>query len=171
MRVKAGWTPEALIVHAELEDSDIFNPELRFNAPSFMKGDVFEMFLRPSDQQAYFEFHVTPENQRFQLRIPSAQEFSTPRSEPGIPPDWFVERMIESRVRVDAAAGRWEVVAVIPFDLVCETSRPGPGTRWLFSFSRYDYTRGRAQPVLSSTSQHAILNYHRQEDWGELLFG
>lgn len=169
MRVKAGWTREALVVHAVLEDADIFNPERRFNAMSFMAGDVFEMFLRPVDQEAYFEFHVTPENQKLQLRFPSARAFSELRRE--MPPEWFINhRVIASRVRVTPAEEQWEVVAEIPFDLVCENSRPGPGMRWLFSFSRYDYTRGNSKPVLSSTSPHTVLGFHRQEDWGELEF-
>ena len=68
------------------------------------------------------------------------------------------------------AAQRWEVVVEIPFDVVCEVFLPWASDRWLFSFSRYDYTRGHEKPVLSSTSQHAVLNFHRQNEWGELRF-
>jgi hypothetical protein len=170
MRVKAGWTRDALYIYAELEDVDIFNPEKRFNKPSFMSGDVFEIFLRPCNQESYVEIHVTPENQKLQLRIPSAREFAEPRANPGIPQEWFIDRVIESRVRVNPDAQRWEVVAEIPFDMVCEVFLPQPNDRWLFSFSRYDYTRGREKPVLSSTSSHKVLNFHRQEEWGELRF-
>lgn len=35
--------------------------------------------------------------------------------------------------------------------------------------SKY-YTRGRERPVLSSTSPHKVLNFHRQSEWGELRF-
>jgi hypothetical protein len=171
MRVKTGWTRDALYVHAEIEDADIFNPEKQFNALSFTKGDVFEIFLRPCDQDAYFEFHVTPENQKLQLRFPSAAALAAPRAQPGLPPEWFIShRVVESRVRVDIAAQRWEVAVEIPFDLVCEASQPRRDTRWLFSFSRYDYTRGQESPVLSSTSPHKVLSFHRQEEWGELRF-
>jgi hypothetical protein len=171
MRVKTGWTRDALYVLAEIEDADIFNPEKQFNALSFMKGDVFEMFLRPCDQDAYFEFHVTPENQKLQLRFPSAAAFAVARAQPGLPPEWFIShRVIESRVRVNTATQRWEVAAEIPLDLICEASQPRCDTRWLFSFSRYDYTRGQENPVLSSTSPHKVLSFHRQEEWGELRF-
>jgi hypothetical protein len=171
MRVKTGWTRDALYVHAEIEDADIFNPEKKFNALSFTKGDVFEIFLRPCDQDAYFEFHVTPENQKLQLRFPSSAALVAPRAQPGLPPEWFISHpVIESRVRINTATQRWEVAAEIPFDLVCETSQPRRDTRWLFSFSRYDYTRGQERPILSSTSPHKELNFHRQEAWGELRF-
>lgn len=168
MCVKAGWTRDAMYVYAEIEDLDIFNPEKRFNEPSFMSGDVFEIFLRPCSQESYVEIHVTPENQKLQLRIPSACEFAEPRAKPGIPPEWFIDRVIESRVRVNPAAQRWEVAVEIPFAMVCEVFLPRAGDRWLFSFSRYDYTRGQEKPVLSSTSPHQVLNFHRQEEWGEL---
>jgi len=171
MRVKTGWNLKALYVYAEIEDVNIFNPEKQFNAMSFLSGDVFEMFLRPGDQEAYFEIHVTPENQKLQLRFPSERAFSECRGQPGLPPEWFIaNRVIESRVRVNIERERWEVLAEIPFDLVCEKSRPKPGTRWLFSFSRYDYTQGRGQPLLSSTSPHTVVNFHRQAEWGELQF-
>jgi hypothetical protein len=170
MRVKAGWTRDALYVYAEIEDLDIFNPEKRFNKPSFMSGDVFEIFLRPCDQESYVEIHVTPENQKLQLRIPSAKALTEPRAMPGIPQEWFNDKVVESRVRVNAVAQRWEVAVEIPFDLVCEVLLPREGDRWLFSFSRYDYTRGQEKPVLSSSSPHQVLNFHRQEEWGELRF-
>jgi hypothetical protein len=169
MRVKAGWTRDSLCIYAEIEDADIFNPEKRFNAPSFLSGDVFEMFLRPCNQESYVEIHVTPENQKLQLRIPSVREFHEPRANSGIPQEWFIDRVIESRVRVNPSAQRWDVAVEIPFAMVNEVLLPRPGDRWLFSFSRYDYTRGREKPVLSSTSPHQVLNFHRQEEWGELL--
>ncbi|MEI6166913.1 MAG: carbohydrate-binding family 9-like protein [bacterium] len=171
MRVKMGWTRDALYVYAEIEDVDIFNPEKRFNEPSFLMGDVFEIFLRPCNQESYVEIHVTPENQKLQLRIPSAHEFAEPRTKPGIPPEWLIAQpVIASRVRVNSTAKRWEVAVEIPFSMICEVFLPRSGDRWRFSFSRYDYTRGREKPVLSSTSPHAMLNFHRQAEWGVLRF-
>lgn len=124
-RVWTGWTSEALIIYAELEDADVFNPVTAFNALAFRSGDVFEMFLRQENQAAYYEFHITPGNQKLQLRIPSATAFEEARRQPCIPTEWFVtSRVVESQVRVDAAAERWSVVAAVPFDLVAEKGRP-----------------------------------------------
>jgi hypothetical protein len=63
-----------------------------------------------------------------------------------------------------------DVAVEIPFAVVCEVFLPRAGDRGLFSFSRSDYTRGRKKPVLSSTSPHKVLNFHRQEEWGEMRF-
>jgi len=170
-QVRTGWRPEALYVLADLEDADIFNPETRFNEPSFMVGDVFEMFLRPQEQDPYFEFHVTPRNQTFQLRIP--RENALQSLPPGVwlPAEWMVRQpVIESRVCLPAGQEQWRVLAVIPFASVVERGTVEPGACWRFSFSRYDYTRGAAGPVLSSSSPHRKLSFHRQQEWGTLQF-
>lgn len=169
--VRAGWADGELLVYAEMDDDDPFNPMVEFNGMLYEHGDVFEIFLRPEDQDAYFEFHIGPENQKFQLRIPSRNAFAEARQNHGIPPDWFVWKpVIFSRVIVEPAGRRWKVLCAIPFGLVAEKSVPAPGSRWRFSFSRYDYTRGQKNPVHSSTSPHKKLNFHIQEDWGTLIF-
>jgi len=71
---------------------------------------------------------------------------------------------------VDKPHACWRVLASIPLERVAETGRPVAGDSWLFSFSRYDYTQGKAAPVLSSTSPHQVLSYHRQQEWGTLVF-
>jgi hypothetical protein len=169
--IRTGWTAQSLLVFAVLEDADSFNPVTVFNEPSFDRGDVFEVFLRPVGQDPYYEFHVSPRNQRFQLRIPSGDAFRAPKTEPGIPRAWFVnDWQIASRVRLEPERQRWSVMAEIPAARVAEGRVLTAGDEWLFSFSRYDYTQGRATPVLSSTSPHTVLNYHRQQEWGHLLF-
>lgn len=173
-RATAGWTADHLIVYAELGDDDPFNDVTEFNAASFQHGDVFEIFLRPADQEAYFEFHVTPQNQKFQLRLPNSNPFGRMigvKDSNALMESYKIWKpVIESRVRVDRAAQRWDVVAALPFALMVERTPVQPGVRWIFSFSRYDYTRGVKDPVHSSTSPHPKCNYHRKEDWGTLLF-
>jgi hypothetical protein len=148
--VRAGWRPDELLVLAELEDDDIFTqadgPRQRF----WELGDVFEIFLEPAEAAAYAELHVAPGNRRAALRIP------VPR--PSVEPEaLMVEPAFDSRSREEA--GRWLVAAAVPFSAI--GGRPAR-----FSFSRYDYTRGRAEPVHSSTSPHRELDFHRRREWG-----
>jgi hypothetical protein len=150
-----------LWVLADLQDLDIHNPITEFNAPAFATGDAFEMFFRPPRQEAYYEFHVSPLNQLFQLRIPRQNRPAEAQK--------IAEYRIESRVRLMPERNRWEVLAGIPFARVAEAGPVRDGDRWLFSFSRYDYTRGHEGPVLSSTSPHSVAGFHTQEDWGQLV--
>lgn len=168
--VRVGWDGADLLVLADLSDDDPFNPVVVYNEPSFQHGDVFEIFLRPVGQDPYYEFHVTPGNQTFQLRFPSAAAFAAVRAG-GIAGDWkLAAPVMRSRTRVLAEQKRWLALARIPVATVSEHGAVGPGTKWLFSFSRYDYTRGADQPVLSSSSPHSRCDFHRQDEWGTLTF-
>ncbi|MEI6083813.1 MAG: carbohydrate-binding family 9-like protein [Verrucomicrobiota bacterium] len=164
--VRTAWRDDALLVQAELSDADIFNPVTGFNSMFYEKGDVFEIFLRPTTQDAYSEIHIGPDNQKLQLRFPRAGILGTRPIQ-----EFLISNpVIVSRVELLPAQNLWKVSAEIPFALVQEAGPVRPGTQWLFSFSRYDYTRGQVQPVLSSSSPHQKLNYHRQEEWGTLTF-
>ena len=173
-RVCVGWSQDAMLVEAELPDYDIFNPVTEFNLAAFNAGDVFEIFLRPEAQEPYFEFHITPSNQLFQLRFANAQQIkqlpATGTLDERLAANKIWKSRITSAVRVDAGAQRWFVSAVIPFAMVVETGTMKPGARWLCSFCRYDHTRGRTAPVLSSTSPHAVCNFHRQQEWQPVVF-
>lgn len=156
-------------VNALLQDAEVFNPVTEFNAPAFQHGDIFEIFLRPLKQSAYLELHIGPAHQTFQLRIPSADVFTATRGTPEPWRAWLItEPCFESRVQVEPALQRWQVVARIPTRAIAE-QEVRSGDRWLFSFSRYDYTRGRERPVLSSSSRHREVNFHRQQEWGEFI--
>lgn len=167
--VRTARTEESLLVYAILEDEHIFNPVTEHNQPAFTKGDVFEIFLRPDGQDAYFEFHVNPRNQKFQLRIPSAEEFQKDRGGSGMPHGWLIRDWhFESRVKLEPKHARWRVLVQIPLARIIENGSAAPGTTMRFSFSRYDYPAPGQQPILSSTSPHQQLNFHRQHEWGQL---
>jgi len=165
--IRTGWRAGKLWVYAELDDDDIFNPSGVFNEPFFLHGDALEIFLRPAGQSAYFEFHVGPAGQLFQLRIPSAEAFARQAgTEAG---SWKIRKpVINVRTRVDRERGRWFVLAAIQREEIVE--KGGSPGEWMFSFSRYDHTHGENCPVLSSTSPHAKLGFHRQQEWGCLRF-
>jgi hypothetical protein len=168
--VRVGFSPESLFVFAELNDRDIYNPVNQDHLPAYLSGDVFEMFFRPLQQEAYSEFHVTPDNFKFQLKIPSQKAFFEKKST-SIPEDWLVQdRTFFSETFRDRDQQSWSVFARVPMDMVQEQGEVSPGDEWLFSFSRYDYTRGADKPVLSSSSKHQQARFHLQQDWGRLKF-
>jgi hypothetical protein len=179
-RAAAAWTDRSLVVFADLEDREIFNdlPAAEFNRLALDHGDVFEIFLQPEGQKSYYELHVSPVNQKFQLRIPYPGIFDELRAAAGfkggadVTSEWVVESpVIDSRVRLFPEREHWQVVVEIPFNLVMENAlHPAAGARWRFSFSRYDRDRDKKEPVYSSSSPHPEINYHRVQDWGVLVF-
>lgn len=174
-KTATAWTDKSLIVYAELCDDDIYNtvPESELNKLAIGFGDMFEMFLQPSGQEAYYELHVSPTNQKFQLRIPCPDGFAKHKdkyksSDEMMKAFTVWKPVIESRVRIDAAAKKWWVAAAIPLSMLAESVPAAPGAKWLFSFCRYDYTRPGKDPTYSSTSPHTAVNYHRTHEYGTL---
>lgn len=165
-RVGVGHDGGSLCLLAELGDDEVFNPVEGFNEPFFRYGDVFEIFLRPEGSESYSEFHVGPAGQLFQLRIPSKEAFRSPRPQAGVPEEWFLSKP-EFEARVWLRPSGWTVFCRLPGEFAGIDT--GDGCR--FSFSRYDYTRGHGSPVLSSSSPHPVVDFHRQEDWGRLEYG
>jgi len=168
--VRTGWRNDALLVFAELPDADIFTRATTLNERMWELGDVFEIFLRPVEQVPYLEFHVTPNNQRLQLRIANAESYNIVKNTGSIthalvPGDAFC-----SMAWACPEIKKWFAYAEIPAKSVCDEVKPLSGCQWLFSFSRYDYTRGREKPVISSTSAHVEPKFHHQQDWGALNF-
>lgn len=167
-QVFLGATEDALLIYAVLKDRDIFNDERELNALSFLCGDVFEIFLRAVGRRAYFEFHISPHNQKLQLCWPSAQTFRSAQLD-DLECFKLREPVLRSRTLIER--DHWRVFAEIPFPLVAGFGKVRATTRWKGSFSRYDYSRTRNKPVLSSTSPHKKCDFHRQDEWGELVFG
>jgi len=167
--VFTGWREADFFVFAELRDADIFTFAKENQQRLWMLGDTFEIFLRHPDQETYFEFHVAPNNLKLQLRFPDTQVAArVGRSQR------FEEVMVEgdpfvSQTWVKPEIQRWFVLAQISGQLF-EQNENLLGSKWSFSFCRYDYTRGQNVPVISSTSAHTKPDFHRRHEWGTICF-
>ena len=175
---RVAWTREALVILGTLRDRDVFNPVEDFNEPSFQLGDVFEVFIKPSNQEAYFEFHVSPHNQVMQLRWPApprrmlhADKLRVNRgaSSEMLQPYKVSTPRIATATRSMPDGNGWQVWVEIPLKMMMDSPASLADSRWRLSLSRYDYTRGEKRPVLSSTSSHSQLDFHRVEDWQDLV--
>lgn len=167
--VKLGWNDAGLLAEAVLEDADIFSNATADNQRLWLLGDVFEIFLRDSRVETYYEFHVAPNGHRLQLRFES-QAIITQLREGKLQLESLMKSdpLFDFDVKVEA--GRWKVRTLLPFNKLYPDLPPGRGQEWIISFSRYDYTRGKDDPVYSSTSPHAQPNYHRQHEWRPVKF-
>ena len=163
-----------LIVYAELTDDDIFNPVKMNGVDAFTRGDVIEIFLQAEGEDNYLEHHITPDNYILQLRWPSVTVVKklVEDTNAGKRVDYlnlYASHIpIRSQTLAQSDLSLWRVLAVVPLDLL--TSRPKNviPRDWSFSFSRYDYTQGQKQPVLSSTSALKAPNFHELTSWGRL---
>ena len=168
MTVRSGWQAGELFVFAELTDADIFTRATAHHQRLWELGDAFEIFLRLAGQESYLELQVAPNNRRLQLRYPNPAAVARARKL-GSAKEFIVRgKTFRSRTWPRAKKAKWFVLAQMPARLVYGKTRLRSGLEWRFSFSRYDYTRGRMAPVISSTSPHPKADFHRQQEWGIL---
>jgi hypothetical protein len=166
--VRTGWRDGSLWILAALTDRDIFTRATALNQRCWDLGDAFEIFLRPEFGERYVELQVTPNHHRLQLQYTHRAALDRARASGDLSGALIPGEAFRSTVWVEP--GRWIVLAEVPSVLVCPEPKALAGQRWRFSFSRYDYTRGQLEPVISSTSPHPQADFHRQEDWGFLIF-
>jgi len=152
-RVAIGLENDALVIQADLRDAHVMRDEYPFNFPAFTKCDSFEIFLGSADEAAYYELHVTPANGVLQLFFEGTGEKKSLEERA------VAESLFTSETAITADG--WSVSARIPLLGLF----PGSHPKWLLSFGRYDYTPGKSKPVISSTSLHAVCNFHRKEEW------
>ena len=135
------------------------------NERTWELGDICEVFLEIPDTTDYIELHITPENQRLQLRWPTG---GLERFRAGAAPlaDFLVGDA--GWVKSAAALGRgsWGAQAGIPAT-VLECAAFAAGTTLRAAVCRYDYD-GRPDPVFSSTAPLREPSFHRRQDWQDL---
>lgn len=151
-----------LLVLAKLTDHAPANRAKTWNEATWMTGDVLELFFQAEGREGYFEFHVTPENQRLQLFFPSSAAFREKRGHR----HWSImESRFESMARIVDGGEGWEVAMAVPLATVLDLPREGGSRRFRFSFSRYDFQPGRIKPVTSSTSPLSRPDFHHVPEW------
>lgn len=191
---KVGWCDDHLVCFANFIDHDIFNDEDRFNAPGYVIGDVYEIFVKRDGSPSYLEIHVSPRNQVLQLRWPrpiheifapkprrrfrlkrrlkrgfrrrNPEERQKENSE-SLAPFLIENPRITTAARHLADEHAWQAVAFVPFSLIGDQPAE-PGSKYRYSASRYDYTRGKRGPIISSSSPHHEANFHLSDDWRTL---
>jgi len=166
--VRVAWNARELLVRGDMEDEDVTTAATADSQRFWELGDVFEIFLESPDTGFYTEMHVTPGNHRLHLRIgcdncEAMKNKALSLSDLMVNPPGF-------KSRSDITPTGWTAEARIPASLVDPKGRITPASQWRASFCRYDAWSDRRPPVLSSTSPHKELNFHRRHEWRPICF-
>ncbi|MBY0228528.1 MAG: carbohydrate-binding family 9-like protein [Gemmataceae bacterium] len=166
------WDDSFLYFGASMDDEDLFALERRANGMTW-EDDVFELFFKPSeDKLGYYEFQVNALGTQLELFLPS-------RGAGGYRRFAAAGRLgMESAVRLDGTLNKlgdkdkgWTVEGRIPWKAFNGTGGgPEPKEKWRFALCRYDYSAAHDAPELSSTAPLTRMDFHRYEDYGELVF-
>lgn len=163
-RVRVTWDEEGLEFAIVFTGVGARNRARRLNEPTWELGDVAEVFLARRGRPGYLEIHVTPENQRLQLRWAAGgvSRLRTGRAQLG-------EFTFEGGGVVSTARRSrrgWMVRVHLARDLL----GPRPlalGDRFVAAVCRYDWGN-RPDPVYSSTANLRAADFHRRREWHQL---
>lgn len=155
-----GWREGRVWALGTLADNDVFNDATADNQNTWELGDVFEVFVRRADSDAYTEAHVTPSGVRLHLKFPDRATIALAR---GGQLDGNIlkhdpTQIIGQAWRTEAG---WIGLLGVPLN-----AAPGDAIR--VSVCRYDAHRD-GQPDVASTSNHAECDFHRPDDWPEYV--
>lgn len=163
--VRVGWDERGLRLHSALQDDCVFTGATADHQHMWELGDVFELFLKFPQRDDYFELHATPPGHRLQLHFPDQSVIAEIREGRRAAKEFMVTDPIFEFLTRQTDMG-WEVLALVPTATLGLDSLAG--TSLLASFSRYDYSGHDSEPMLSSTSRHEELNFHRIHEWTPL---
>ena len=160
--VRLLWDDDYLYFVAEMKDDAIVEASDR-DDDKLWWGDVFELFFKPSPElRGYYELQVNPSNARLDMYLPRRARDAYDR--------WRSTDDFEWETAVRRHAQGWVAEGRIPWsDFAPTGGAPQRGAVWRFLLARYDYD-GFEEPVLSSNSFLTETNFHRHEEWADLLF-
>ena len=152
--VRVARRGDHLHVEARFVDPAICDPQARFNDIAFLRGDVFELFIRAEGDAHYHEIHVTPGNALLQLRFTAGGSLDLDEA-------LVWEPLLTSTT--ERVEGGWVARFDLPLaNITAQTPLP---TRYRIGCGRYDYQPGQASPVISNTAPLTEANFHRYEEW------
>ncbi len=159
------WSPHGFHIHASLTNLNPQNRAVKDHEMLCELGDVFEVFLQDTRSERYFEIHISPENKKLVLEFPQIGFVRTPEFQTQWEKNVVHESNIIHRTRLLKEQNKWEVDLFVPFLLLTTEGAPKVGDLWKISMGRYDCSILEAPPVISSTSRHAICDFHRVDEW------
>lgn len=136
------------------------------NQPLFELGDAFEIFLQREGATDYVELHVAPNGKRMHLSLPGLRGRPSPGAEALAFGQMLVTPVGFSATTAMADEG-WRAEVRIPAATLGLKDFRG-GERFRISFCRYDAS-GEGPPICSSSSPHKILDFHRPDEWTQIV--
>lgn len=164
-RARAAWDTQTLTFTMLFRGRPGGNRARRLNERTWELGDVGEVFVQLPGAGDYWEFHVTPENQRLQLRWPAdgLAAFRAGRAA-------FEEFTLGPEAGLTSTAtvwpDRWRATLTIPA-AVLGLGGFAAGQSLRATVCRYDCA-GSAEPVCSSTAPLVEPAFHRPAEWSVL---
>ena len=153
------WKDGKLELTVDLTDQDVITSATASNQRLWELGDVVELFVQRVGESAYREYQVTPNGFTLALSYPDSSGVAAVRSGARQIDEFFSDAAFMAQGELTAKG--WRAHFSIP--LVGSL-----GDRIRVSCCRYDAGTERS-PIISSTSHHPVRDFHRPQDWREMI--
>ncbi|HTM96069.1 MAG TPA: hypothetical protein VL100_09675 [Croceibacterium sp.] len=127
-----------------------------------------EIFLYDIAAGFYIELHITPENQRLQLRLPLGAIEAVRQGKARVE-DFMVDDPNWAHTTVECAADSFAVRALIPARNFTKDGALSPSAQLKTAVCRYDYRGAGPEPILSSSAALRAPSFHAPEAWTALV--
>ena len=164
------YDDEYLYIGAQLQDSEVLSDGKKNQDFLYAKGDVVEVFLKPADQNYYWEIYGTPHKLTSCFYFPARGMLGLPSGyqDPG------AAVKVDARVfgtfnqSCDKDIG-WNVLIAIPLaDLRKNGMKFVPEEKWTIFVARYNYSRYLPACEFSGVPQK-FADFHVLGDYARLI--
>lgn len=162
--VRFAWNEQGIFVRAELEDSFLIANARCDEQLHFETGDVFELFVKPLNDDYYWEMYVTPFGNKSTLFFPHDRagmdianflhdhDFHSLAVSSEITPAGWVAELFVPAAQLTAFGGGWSRNA-----------------EWTVLCGRYNYNNeALAEPELSMLPSVSRTNYHLTNEYARM---
>jgi hypothetical protein len=153
------WKNGTLDVVIDLRDESVSSCATAHGQRLWEHGDVAELFVQRVGETAYHEFQISPNGYTLALAYPDLSGVASVRSGARPIEDFFSKGSFKADAELTATG--WLARFSIPLDGI-------PGDTIRVSCCRYDAAADR-NPIISSTSLLSIRDFHRPQEWRELV--
>lgn len=157
--VNFSWANGQLLLCADLVDEEVITAATAHGERLWELGDVVELFVQRVGEESYSEYQVAPNGCTLALRYPDLSGVAAVRSGKRSMEEFLSGKIPEVSVTLTEAG--WKVSLAVPLPA-------SPGDLFRVSCCRYDHLP-EGSPVISSTSDHPVRDFHRPQDWREYV--
>lgn len=168
--VKLLWDDNYLYVGAEFEDSDVVQEGKEDQGHFYSTGDLLEVFLKPAEENYYWEIYGTPNNKKTWFSIPSRGRLIFPACASYLPENFKVAAAVDGTLNNwKDKDKRWTVEMAIPIkELTVHGAKFDNSANWTILLARYNYSVYLQGAELSAYPQLSNVNWHLYEEYAKL---
>jgi hypothetical protein len=157
------WKEGVLNLTVDLIDEEVITTATANQQRLWEHGDVVELFVQRIGESGYREYQVSPNGFTLALSYPDLSGVASVRSGERQIDEFFSGDSSDASfmARAELTATGWLARFSIPL-------AGGSGERIRVSCCRYDAGTGGV-PIISSTSPHPVRDFHRPQDWREMI--